>query len=42
MLRVSIVQSTTILNMKQTQSVDLSNQPDGIFILVTDDKKTLK
>lgn len=33
---------TTITNMKQTPSVDLSSLPHGVFILVTDDNRTLK
>lgn len=32
----------TISKMKQTQMVDLSSLPNGGFILVTDDNKTLK
>ena len=33
---------TTISKMKQTQMVDLSSLSNGVFILVTDDNKTLK
>jgi hypothetical protein len=33
---------STILNLKQTQSVDLSNLKRGVFLLVTNDNRSLK
>jgi hypothetical protein len=33
---------TTIANLKQTQSVDLSNLKKGVYILVTNDNRSLK
>ena len=33
---------TAISNLKQKQMIDLSSLPNGVFILVTDDNKTLK